>query len=412
MGFLKLLRTHPRTLGFGLLNSFFSGLGQTHFISIFSPLLMTRFALSNTQYGSLYSLVTLGSGLIIPFLGPLIDKKDVRHFGAFIGIGLILSQFFLIHASHILVLAFCLFGLRLFGQGLCSTLSSIVIARYFTQDRGKALSVCFLGFPLYEGLITPLFVFLLATMSFLNIGYILIASIAFIYIPLILWLTKSLPSFNKPVENIEKISLNSDIPETLHWERKQVFRERKIYLLLPQTLMPPFALTGLLFHQAAIGNFKGWNLSIMASGLIFFALGRSFTTFTAGPLVDKYKARTLFPFYQCPLILGFMTLALGTASWTPALSFALFGLAVGSGGPIKAAIWAELYGTRHLGAIKSALATIMVLSTAASPALFGWLLDTLKEAHSLLYFLTGISFLAAVLSYFALKETSDSSLVS
>lgn len=401
MGYLKLLKTHPQALIFGFLNSFFSGLGQTHFISIFSPLLMATFALNNTEYGTLYSFVTLASGLILPFIGPFIDKKDIRHFSLFIGLGLLISQSLLIHTSSLYILALSLFGLRLFGQGLCSSVNSIVIARYFNKDRGKALSLTFLGFPLYEGLITPLFALLLVSMDLKSVGYILIISLLFIYIPFTFTLTKKIPRFNKPSTSTEKHSLN-DSP-TDHFSRKKVFSQKMIYLLLPQTLMPPFALTGLLFHQAAVGNMKGWSLSIMASGLLFFAIGRSLTTFATGPLVDKFQAKTLFPYYQAPLLIGFLILALGQSLWTPALAFCFFGLAVGSGAPIKAAIWAELYGTKHLGAIKSSLATIMVLSTSISPALFGWILDTFKNPQSLLYSLALCSLVAAMLSYFALN---------
>ena len=38
-------------------------------------------------------------------------------------------------------------------------------------------------------------------------------------------------------------------------------------------------------------------------------------------------------------------------------------------------MWAEVYGTRHLGAIRSMATAIMVFGTAVSPVLFGRLLD-------------------------------------
>ncbi|MEE8172130.1 MAG: MFS transporter, partial [Alphaproteobacteria bacterium] len=38
-------------------------------------------------------------------------------------------------------------------------------------------------------------------------------------------------------------------------------------------------------------------------------------------------------------------------------------------------IWAELYGVRHLGAIRSVVMAIMVLVSAIAPAIMGWLFD-------------------------------------
>ena len=89
MGYWKLLIKNPRSIGFGFLNAFFSGLGQTHFIALLGPLVMSQYALSNTEYGSLYSLITLVSGIFIGFIGPMIDRHDARILGAALGVGLL-----------------------------------------------------------------------------------------------------------------------------------------------------------------------------------------------------------------------------------------------------------------------------------------------------------------------------------
>jgi MFS family permease len=54
---------------------------------------------------------------------------------------------------------------------------------------------------------------------------------------------------------------------------------------------------------------------------------------------------------------------------------ALAGITAGMSAVMVATVWAELYGTRHLGAIRSMSVSIVVLATALSPGLFGWLLD-------------------------------------
>lgn len=401
MGYLSLFKRHPREIGFGFIQAFFSGLGQTHFVSLYSPFFMAQFALSNSQYGSIYSLVTLLSGLVIPFLGPLIDRANARYFSLFIGLGLFLSQLLLLSAQSVILLGAALFGLRLFGQGLCSSISSITVARYFNKDRGKALALSQMGFPFYEGLITPLCAFLLGFLSLQALSLGLMASILVVFIPLTFFLTKDISSFNKADDHSSAKQENHG--GEVSWSRLDVFKDKTIYFLLAQVLYPPFALTGLLFHQAALANLKGWSLSLMASGLVFFAIGRVVNTFITGPLVDKYTARKLFPYYQIPLSLGFFYLAWGDSYFVPAICFALFGLSVGSGGPIKSAIWAELYGVKHLGAIKSLFATLMVLSTAISPALFGYILDHSEHTGELLYPLLLAHLVASILSYVGLK---------
>lgn len=403
MGYWKLLLKHPRTLAYGFTLAFFSGLGQTHFIALFNPTIMDTYSLSHSQYGSLYSLITLLSGFLITFVGPMIDRYDLRFFALLTCLGLMMSHTFLAIESTYLTLAVGLFGLRFFGQGLCSSLSSISIARYFEGQRGTALSISQLGYPVFEGLVTPFFGWLILYWSFSQISWSLVFFVGTVFLPLASLLTHNLPDFNKVPQTVANTTVDKE-EATKHWTRRDVLSDKTLYLLLPQTLMPPFALTGLFFHQSALAESKGWSLTLMASGLFFFAIGRILNTFMTGPLVDKWQAFRLFPYYQLPLSLGFLTLAQGQSLWTPGFSFFLFGLTVGSGGPIKSAIWAELYGVRHLGAIKSLFATLMILSTALSPALFGWIIDFKGGVTTLLSSLLIISLGSALLSALTLRS--------
>jgi MFS family permease len=273
MTYLQLLRHSPRTLGFGFLQAFFSGPGQTHFISLYTPIIMTSFALSATEYGSLYSLITLISGFSISVVGPWIDRYDVRYFSLGVGLGLTVSLFLLAPLNNIWMVAAGLFGLRLFGQGLCSSLSSITVARYFNKGRGKALSLSQLGFPAFEGLITPLGAYLLSYLSFQEFMTLTAISVALVYLPLSFFLTTGILDFNRVTEIKESRASDSennlDENWAQSWTRRQVFTNKQVYFLIPHTLMPPFALTGLFFHQALIAESKNWPLTLMATSFSF-----------------------------------------------------------------------------------------------------------------------------------------------
>ncbi len=58
-----------------------------------------------------------------------------------------------------------------------------------------------------------------------------------------------------------------------------------------------------------------------------------------------------------------------------ALTMALIGAAHGASATIMTAFWAEFFGTRHLGAIRSLLAAIMVFGSAVGPGLTGLWID-------------------------------------
>ena len=53
----------------------------------------------------------------------------------------------------------------------------------------------------------------------------------------------------------------------------------------------------------------------------------------------------------------------------------LAGVTMGTAFNISTALYAELYGTANIGAIRSMMTMFIVISTAVSPILFGFLLD-------------------------------------
>ena len=53
----------------------------------------------------------------------------------------------------------------------------------------------------------------------------------------------------------------------------------------------------------------------------------------------------------------------------------LMGCTAGGAVMVMGAVWAELYGTAHLGAIRALSVSLLVLATAIAPGAMGWLMD-------------------------------------
>ena len=152
-------------------------------------------------------------------------------------------------------------------------------------------------------------------------------------------------------------------------------RDPRFYLLLPALLAPGFINTGVFFHQIALVEGKGWPLSVFAASFAFYAATTIATSLSIGPVIDRIGAVRLLPFYLLPLTTALLVLSLSHDPIGAAGFMALAGVTAGMSAVMVAAVWAELYGTRHLGAIRSMSVSILVLATALSPGLFGWLLD-------------------------------------
>ncbi|MBE9553001.1 MAG: MFS transporter, partial [Proteobacteria bacterium] len=147
------------------------------------------------------------------------------------------------------------------------------------------------------------------------------------------------------------------------------------WLRIPALVAPSFIFTGLIFHQVHLAETKGWPLELMAGSFSLFAVASVVTMVTTGPAVDRFSANRLMPLFLAPLALACLVLFATDSPLAAPLFMALLGLNTGISFVMKGALWAELYGTAHLGAIRSFDQAVMVFSTGLAPAVMGLLID-------------------------------------
>ncbi|MGI9262924.1 MAG: MFS transporter, partial [Woeseiaceae bacterium] len=70
---LEFLRRNFRWIAGGFMLTYFSGFGQTYFISASVAEWQAAFGLSHGEFGRLYMFATLASALCLPFVGRLVD---------------------------------------------------------------------------------------------------------------------------------------------------------------------------------------------------------------------------------------------------------------------------------------------------------------------------------------------------
>jgi sugar phosphate permease len=155
------------------------------------------------------------------------------------------------------------------------------------------------------------------------------------------------------------------------WPGRSFLRDVRIYLATPATVAPAFILTGMFLYQAPLSEAKGWGAEWMAAAFAGFAISRALSSLAVGPLIDRYTAIRLLPFYTLPLGLGLLLLRQSSSPWIAFPYLMLAGVTGGANGAIASAILAEMYGASNLGRIRSFTAMLGVLSAAASPAVMG-----------------------------------------
>jgi MFS family permease len=170
-------------------------------------------------------------------------------------------------------------------------------------------------------------------------------------------------------------SVHAATGESRLWKQREVIRSRPFYLFAPTVFLVGFLLTALFFFQTFIAAEKGWALEWMAAGITAYAISASLCSVFAGPMIDRFTALRLFPLVLLPLGAGLLVLNLGAQPWVIPVYWMLLGITGGSSSPVTSALYAEKYGTRSLGTVRSLFTFVMVASTAAAPVGYSFFLE-------------------------------------
>jgi len=376
MGYLTFLRENGRFLSYGFLMTLGSSFGQTFFIALFGAEIRADFGLTHGDFGTLYLVATVASGLTLAWIGRHIDVIDLRHYSAFVCVALAAACVLTAVATSIVVLGFALFGLRLTGQGLMSHAAMTTMTRYFDTVRGKAVSVASLGLPTGEAALPLIGVGLIAALGWRESWLAIAAVTACAVMPVVLWLLAGQHErHRKMLERAGAEAAMAAGQGRRDWTRSEVLRDPRYYLIMPAIGLPAMILTGLFFHQVQLAASKGWSMTWLASCFVGFAAAKVAASLAAGPLVDRLGAARLLPWVLPPLAFALTILGSVHHPGAALVYMTAAGMTVGGGITVVGALWAELYGTRHLGSIRAMVSAIMVLSTAVAPAAMGWLID-------------------------------------
>ncbi len=382
----------------------FSGFGQTFFIGLFSEPIRAEFSLSHGDFGNLYAGITFLSGLLILTLGRKIDTVPLLSFILLVFGGLALGSMLCWLAEPVWLFALGLFLVRFNGQAMLPFIARVSMARYFVLSRGKAMSLVLLGHPAGEALFPVIAVASIAAYGWHSTWAVITLVLLFGAVPLVFWFLRGHARrhdlYLQREARLEE-SLQQRGPEHLKrsWNLSEVFCDWRFYCLVPFSLVMPFLATAFFFFQSFIAEQKHWNLTFLAGSLAVFAGVKFMSSLAIGSMIDRSDAVRLYPGMLLPALVGMVVLSLAESPFWVPISFALLGMSDGLSPPIMNSLWPELYGPRHIGAIKSLLAGLMIFSTAAAPALFGFLIDhgmTVEVFGSVLVGLIFISTLVAM----------------
>ena len=328
----------------------------------------------------------------LPFLGRMLDKFSLYKFFTITSLLLCAGLTTLAGSGTLVALFIGFYLLRGFGQVPLSLMATTIISRNFGKHRGKFLTISGIGRPISEGIIPFLSISLITWIGWRGSLYSFVGIFFLIMMPIGLFLLSKVPKAPLYPENKEVHQKD----ENITWTWKMAIKKRwPIFIMLTNALLP-FIVTGLFFQQDAIASYKGWSLEIMSYSFIALSLTNVLGNLFWGPLIDKITAIRVLPIGLVPLCIGLICLIVIKHEYAAHIYMACIGLSVGATGLVRNSLWAEIYGVKHLGAIKGLDSNVIVVGTAFAPMIYAWLLDRGIGAEFLLYGLIGLTVIGII----------------
>jgi len=353
-----------------LLLTVFSSFGQTFFISLFGSEIRSNFSLTHGQFGGVYMIGTLASAVTLIWLGRVVDTYSVSSVAVVVCGVLALACLAMSQVSSVIMLILVIYALRLFGQGMMTHTAMTAMGRWYSAERGRAVALTSAGHQLGEAVLPIIVVLPLGWLGWRETWLVAALLLLVVAMPALYLLMR-----NDRIPNSSP-AVTSGVKETVRqWTRREVMHDPMFWLICMVVLIPSFIGTSIFFHQVHLGEIKGWSRERIAGSFAVMSVTTVCFSFLAGTLVDRYSARRLLPVFLLPLGLGCLYLGWSSKPGTILLFMSLLGISYGFSTVIFGSLWPEIYGTRHLGAIRSLTMAAMVLASAVGPGVTGELID-------------------------------------
>ncbi|WP_298968807.1 MFS transporter [uncultured Roseobacter sp.] len=369
MGYLRFLVENKLFLLAGFLLCFTSSFGQTYFISLFAGEIKQAFALTDGDWGAIYTIGTTLSALTMIWVGALTDRFRVRQLSLVVMILLAMACAAMALVSSAVLLVMVIYALRLMGQGMMSQLGAVAMSRWFVAARGRAISLASMGFSAGQALLPIIFVTLLVVFDWRALWWIAALCVV-AAIPIMQMLLRQERTPQSMTETSQSLGMGGK-----HWTRAALLQHPLFYMMVPLVLGPSAWGTALFFQQVHLTEVKGWSLMSFVALMPIYTAATVICTFITGWAVDRIGVKWIVPFQMLPFGLSFLVLAFADTILMAGVGLVIFGIGQGMQGTATTAFWAVFYGTRHLGAIKAAAAALMVFGSAIGPGITGALID-------------------------------------
>ena len=397
MQLIHFLQQNARWLIGGFALCFCSSVGQTYFIGLSGGEIRADYGLSHGQFGGLYMGPTLLSAATLPFLGRIVDYRSVSSTVLLTFLGLAFCAALMWYVQTLALLFIAVYGLRLFGQGMMTHIAMTAMGRWYVNNRGRAVSIAVSGLSVATAILPVIFVIVTALAGWRQ-SWLFAAIALLVLLPIVHALMKQerIPQGQRTTEENE----GQQVPS---WTRGEVLKDVYFWIMMCAVLAPPFISTIIQFHQIHLIDIKGWSQNTFAQSFFMMSITTVIVSLSSGAAIDRFGSLRVLPFLLLPM--GGASTLLGVIDHELFIFvvMGLIGITQGMVSILVGTLWPEIYGTKHLGSVRSVVMALIVFASAIGPGLTGVLIDNGISFEIQLHTMAIYCFVASLLMFFVAK---------
>lgn len=388
---LQTLKEYWKVILFGFIAFYFSSIGQASLIAQFIPSLQHSLKLTLKEISLIYTVASIFSALILPTIGRMIDSFSTMIVIITSSIFLILGISELGLSQNAFMLFIGIFFIRGPGQISISMAATTYINKYFSKNQGKIIGLAILGRSLGWATLPTIVIILIEKIGWRQSAFFL----GFTLIFALVWMVSLI---KKNTKNIEKNNPGITNDNKIHSHGNGSFKIEHFPIIIAFAINP-LVLTGLLFHQEYIREWKGMSVHEMSYAFPIFAIMQLLSTTFIGPIVDRVSATKLLPLAALPLCLSILSLSISSEPIFYYIYATMAGLGVGINSNIRDIFWTEQVNVLNLGYVKGIDSSISVFAAAISPLIFAQFFDSFERPHILMFLLFLLAVFSLIVSF-------------
>jgi len=367
------------------------------------------FGWSRAQFALLGALAAIAAGASGPFIGWLIDRAGVRTMMISGAAAFALCNLALSRANSFAQFAaiFILLGVAITATTVIPC--SIVIANWFSSERGLAMGIAFAGIPLGGTGITILANYVVQHYGW-RIGYLAMGlPVAAIVIPALVLYLRTRPPATAEVAAALASGTKPPVTVLPGLDLRDALRSRSFWMIAAAQLMFNTAWIGVGAHIIPYLIGAGYTASA-AAGILSVAFVLSAAgNFIVGSLADRLNGRSVMALVCISAAAGVVALFAAARGSALVAYVVLFGTVSGTPAVLMPLVIADSLGVKQLGSMLGIEFIFATIGFAAGPIIAGRIYDVTGSYTTAFWLFIVLSLLASVAIFGCLPLAEEQS---